>query len=460
MRGSSLLGVSLLAGVLFACKPSGPEQPWKPGMVYATPRDMSARGLLDRRGLIHAHSVYSHDACDDEPVKNGVRDPVCFDDFRRGLCQVQHDFVMLTDHRDAFTQTEFPDSLLYRADRGDQLVERNGKPVASFAACPDGSRALIMAGAEAGTMPVGLEGHVDGDRGDIYGRQDDEAIAALKAQGAVVLMAHTEAWKADQLAELPLDGFEMYNLHANSFASAGVLLELLLLNSEDPSQLPEPDLIVLPMWTEAPAYTTTWGRILSKGLKRVTTMGTDCHRNSFPALLKDGERGDSYRRMMIWFSNHLLIRPNADGAWDDLQLKEALKGGRLYGAFEIVGYPVGFDSYAEVGDRVAEMGEEISAAERPTLVVKKPAIQDLDPEAKAPELTLRILRATAEGWVEVAATRDPEAEELRAEVTEPGAYRAEVRMVPHHLSGQLGKYGPEVLARDLVWIYANPIYVR
>ena len=40
--------------------------------------------------------------------------------------------------------------------------------------------------------------------------------------------------------------------------------------------------------------------------RAVTTVGTDCHRNTFPQLLPDGERIDSYRRMMLW-TNDVLV---------------------------------------------------------------------------------------------------------------------------------------------------------
>lgn len=45
----------------------------------------------------------------------------------------------------------------------------------------------------------------------------------------------------------------------------------------------------------------------------MTTLGNDCHRDTFPQLLPDGERIDSYRRMMLWFTNHLLVRLRGDG---------------------------------------------------------------------------------------------------------------------------------------------------
>jgi len=35
----------------------------------------------------------------------------------------------------------------------------------------------------------------------------------------------------------------------------------------------------------------------------------------------------------------------------------------LYGSFDFMGYPVGFDYVARVGDAVHEMGEEVAVAQ-------------------------------------------------------------------------------------------------
>ena len=40
--------------------------------------------------------------------------------------------------------------------------------------------------------------------------------------------------------------------------------------------------------------------------------------------------------------------------------------------------------------------------------------------------------------------------------TQPGAYRAEVRMVPLHLREDLHDDAAAVLAKDFVWIYPTP----
>jgi hypothetical protein len=461
-RALALAAAGLVA--FAACSSDDAEEPvdsppsWQPGVVYSTASNAELRGMRDLRGPIHAHSVHSYDACDNQPKDaTGAIDEPCFDDFRRGLCQSKHDFVMLTDHRDSFEETEFPESLLYRPARGDRLVERGGGPAASWAACPDAPPLLVLAGAEAGTMPVGLERHAApaAERHELYGAKTPESIEALRAAGAVVLVAHTEGWSVEELAELPLDGFEMYNVHFNAIVSAIDLIGMTRMAADAPEELPHPDLTLLPIVRELGDYLERWGSVLARGKRRVATLGTDCHRNSFPDPMPDGERLDSYRRMLIAFSNHLLVRPEPDGSWDDRHLKDALRAGRLYGSFDYLGYPAGFDFHALEADAPREMGEQASLAQAVKLVLRRPRVERLDPAAKPPEISARILRAREGGWDEVAAG----GEDLSLAVSEPGAYRAEIRMRPHHLVPYLASFGHLVEQRDFVWIYSNPIYV-
>jgi hypothetical protein len=434
---------------------------WKPGVRYPTERSPGARGLLDRRGLIHAHSAYSHDACDGQPHDDaGAYDQGCFGEFRKGLCDQQMDFVMVSDHRDSFARNEFPEVLLFRPAEGDTLIERGGAPVANRLACPGRDPVVLLAGTESGTMPVGLERHLPGtpdERYEAYGGTSAEAIAAYKPLGAVNLMQHTEDWSVEQLTTLPIDGFEMFNLHANAYLGAGALIGLLKLLKNDDPGLPHPDLVILPAISEDPVYLATWGSVLARGAHRVTTMGTDCHRNSFPQILPDGERIDSYRRMMGWFSNHLLVRPEADGSWDDASLKQALSAGRLYGAFEVLGTPVGFDYLAvSADDAPHEMGETVSVSSGITLNVTVPRVSHLDPAAEPPALTARILRAREGGWDVITSS----AQSISLPVADPGVYRAEIRMTPRHLASSLGDYADSVGRNgDMVWIYSNAIYV-
>ncbi len=458
-----LFSALLMAGC--RSKPSVDPQPpviWTPDDVYRAPGADAPRGLLDLRGVIHSHSPYSHDACDNAPrdPETDAIDEVCFDDLRRGICQVRHDFLMLTDHAESFARTPYPDVLLYRADRGDTLVEREGHPVANWVTCGEGERTLVLAGTETGTMPVGLEEHVapdEAERRRIYGSTDPADMEILKAHGGVVLANHTEGWEDSELIDKPFDGFEMYNIHANVFLNMDKALELLVTLKDHPERLPHPELILLVLISEDPVYLGRWSRVLASGVHRVTTMATDVHRNTFRDLLQDGERIDSFRRIMRMFSNHLLVRPMADGSWDDRSLKEALRAERLYGAFETLGFPVGFDYHAEAAGSTYEMGESVSLTAQPRLVVHQPKVEHLDPSVRAPEIETRIYRATPEGFEQVASSHDAT---LSFDPSVPGAYRAEIRMKPWHLVGYLGDYDYLVEDQDFVWIYSNAIYVE
>src|SRR5690242_19544131 len=97
--------LALIAGAALACS-SGGSSPgttsghatgsggggpsptgWRPGVVKPGIGDAGPRGFLDLRGIIHAHSVYSHDACDGaprDPSTDAINQP-CLDDFRRDL---------------------------------------------------------------------------------------------------------------------------------------------------------------------------------------------------------------------------------------------------------------------------------------------------------------------------------------------------------------------------------------
>lgn len=455
MRRALIIGGVVLA----ACTPvkqGDPPTYWTPGTVLSQSRAVNARGFVELRGLVHAHSIYSHDACDGAPHdENGVYNQPCLADFRAGVCTTQHDFFFLTDHGDSFSTNEFPDVLLFDASKGDALLTRNGGPVANRIKCPSGSTALVMAGTETGTMPVGLEGHVGARE---YGRQDNDQLDAYRAANGVTLVPHLEDWTDDQLTDMHLDGFEMFNLHRAALQNAGVAADLLFnyVEAGKLDELPHPDLFLASFTLDDPLYMQRWGTVMSRGQHRVTTFGSDCHQNTFPDKLQDGERIDSYRRMMAAFSNHLLVRPKPDGAWDDADLKDALRSGRNFGVFEFLGYAEGFDFSAREGSTTKELGETASLSAGVTLVAKMPHVRDLDPAGEQPTLTLLLYKARDGGWDEVARTTGAS---LEFTVTEAGAYRAEVRMVPRHLRPWANQH-LEFFRLERPWVMSSALYVQ
>ena len=435
---------------------AGPfADPWT---VRATSEMVPVRGYKLQHGIVHNHSPYSHDACDDEPFIDGVRNEQCFEDLRAGMCETRQDFVFLTDHDNLFADYEYPEVLLYA--EGDALIERNAEPVANRVACPGGHEVIVAAGTESGMMPIGLEHHVGetiAERHLWYDQIDEEAVRAFQAAGALVFLQHTEGWPVETVLGLPIDGIEVYNLHQNMMENLGAAAELALLLESDPEGLPEVEVAIIALLQENPADLYRWALAVQQG-PMPAVLATDAHRNVFPNPSPDGERVDSFRRMMHWFSNYVLVP--ADAEVDDAVLKEAIGHGRMYGAFEVMGYPVGFDFRAEASGAVFEMGDSVPAGDGPELVLQIPTIYRLDPALDPPEIVGRILKAEADGsWSEI----DRGTQDLRVGVT-AGAYRAEVRMVPVHLLPWLGDKPaydiPDKYLTELPWIYANPIYVE
>jgi hypothetical protein len=172
-------------------------------------------------------------------------------------------------------------------------------------------------------------------------------------------------------------------------------------------------------------------------------------------MLRDGERGDSYRRVMRWFSNVVLASDRSD----PVAIEDALRAGRVFVAFELMGTPAGFDVHAEnPGQDPVELGGTVSAAAGATLEVAVPAVLDLDPTLPSPTISARILHIPPGGEPTVVA--EGAGPTLSAPLDAPGAYRVEIHIVPLHLSSYLGTLGPAYAEKTHPWIYASPIYVE
>jgi len=85
-----------------------------------------------------------------------------------------------------------------------------------------------------------------------------------------------------------------------------------------------------------------------------------------------------------------------------------------------------------------------------------PSVDGMDPRRTKPALKARILRAIEGGFEEVAVGEG----NLSFTPTVAGAYRSEIRIIPHHLKEDLNDDATEVLAHDYPWVYSNAIYVR
>jgi hypothetical protein len=419
------------------------------------------RGRKLVRAIIHVHSPLSHDACDDQENLEEATGPEsieCLQHLRDALCSVHVDVAMLTDHSPYVNEVSFEDMLLIQP--GDEAVmDDSGATIANRITCPDdGHEVLLTAGSENALMPVGLRHHpAMGDPATIgmaYDASGPEAVLAFQAAGALVLQNHPEDYTETELAAIGLDGVEIFNLHATLDPRIRTLLEIEdadyiadLLDYVDRRNNPAPDLLWMTFFETSPAYARRWDSLIADGQRVVGTAGTDSHENSFPDLLKDGERMDGHRRMMRWFSNHLLV----DGEITPDSVHEALATGRLYVAYEAYGSPVGFDFFAETTEASFDMGDEVPVGA--TLHVVRPTLPTDYPQDPAPTITLRILQSDPDGAVEVAAG---DTDELTHVITEAGSYRAEVRILPEHTRPFLD--GRDHLIRERPWVQSNHIH--
>ena len=455
-----------MAACLAGC--SDPAPPAPPARSRQLPPAATAfgshRGLSPVRGIIHLHSPFSHDACDGMPrdEQTGAVDEACLADLRAGLCASRVDYASLTDHDDSMADEDFETLFLQRGD--DEMIrDGTGAPVASRIHCDNGHDVLCFVGGENELMPIMLRGHPAGtvsERHDIYNAYDATTSQLFRSLGGLSWVAHTEGRSVDELRALDLDGLELYNLHANidpnirqddlGLDPATAIQAAAEFADPNPSG-PEPDLALIAFLEPSPAV-QRWDTLLGEGRHISASAGTDAHQNALPIAMRDGERGDSYRRMIRWFSNVALVGDPSD----PLAIEDALASGRMFVAFELFGTPSGFDMVATSAGGDVEIGGTLNVADGATLQVTLPTVYELDPSLPPPAIRARILRVDSAGTTDVAAGDQAT---LMAALDSPGAYRVEVLITPHHLAPYLGRFD-EYAAREQVWIYSNPIYVE
>ena len=427
---------------------------YDPTWVVSTDVLPKIRDYTDIRGIIHSHSIYSHDACDNEPVGNTL----CLEQKRRAFCDTKQDYIMLTDHPDRFAEIEFPDVLLYDPAAGDVLLDDDeSRSYANRLACADGTSVTLFAGFEDDLMPIHMHRHaVESvpDRYDLYNRRDADAADALRTAGGYVVVNHSEQWSVDELVALAPDGIEVFNLHAaidptiRPYLDVGgwdVILDLFGFLNDDG----HPELAIISFWPETTAWSDRWDAMLAHQ-RCLGIAATDDHRNALPFVLSDGDRADSFRRMEHWFSNHLLVEDE-----EPATIADALDHGRLYLAFEYLGIPIGFDFHLADGETVYEMGDVAPASSTLGAVVSIPEGYAIDPDAIQPTIRARVIHVASSG----ARSEFEVVEGETIAAASPGSYRAEVWIVPTHLLPYLGA-DPWVYVKEYPWVLSNPVYVE
>ncbi len=445
-----------LLTLLIACAPDLPLDetvPWSKVRAPLASVGGAPRGWVPLRAIVHLHSPYSHDACDGEGWVDGSLDEDCLADLRAGLCDAAIDVAFVTDHPNHASWQSFSDLLLARGD--DVPIERGGRVIGNEVRCASGHRVAWRVGIEDGVMPVALEAHVHDDaeaRHRLYNGTGAESVEAVHAAGGAVFVPHIESRAASHLEALQTLGalgVEIFNLHA--MFAPNLRAEHLGLDPWgwladaspfiDPDGTTEPDLLFLAVLQDQAPSLAKWDALLARG-PSVGVAGTDAHQNTIPAVLRDGERGDSYRRMLSWFSNVLLAESaDADAA------EAALRAGRAYVAFEALGTPRGFDFRLVADGQTYEMGSDAPPG---VLVVGCPRLAPGSPRGvESPEILVHILR-DGHPWATGCGLHPADG---------PAVYRVQVDVVPHHLRPFLGP-DPEPWLRPYPWLRSNPIRVH
>ncbi len=438
----------------------GPFVPiaWDHGQPELT---RQVRGLREIRAIVHLHSHWSHDACDGDPQPAGVPDEDCLADLRYALCTTRIDVAFVTDHPTHAEESDLEGRLLNRED--DELVLNDaGDAIGVWMTCDDGHRTLMLPGLEDDLMPLGQEFDVDG----AANTRTPENVELLRDAGAVVWHAHTEERTLEEMEPLGLDGVELYQLHANldpdnrelmglePFGYLGDVAPFFFPEANGILDPPHPDLAPLGFLEPNPIAAD-----ILEGLGQTQhvgmTAGTDAHQNVFPTDAWDGERIDSYRRMMRWFNNRLRVEPPLSPE----SAKAALLAANNHAVMEVFGTPLDFDFVAERDGEQFHIGAEITRNDTPLrMQVTLPTLDDRAPRGPSePELRAILYRADADGrhivqeWTEG---------DIDIAATEAGVYRVEIYITPLHLEPYLGEVSVDYVSREKLWIQTSPIFVR
>lgn len=168
----------------------------------------------------------------------------------------------------------------------------------------------------------------------------------------------------------------------------------------------------------------------------------------------DGERMDGHRRLLKWISNHLLVN---DVTFADE--KDAVRNERNFVVVEGLGFTVATTSTPTPAAAWSAWARPARwcRARRPSTCRYPPLHPSAPGGGPADELTIKLKRVLPGGQDEVVATGVDAS--LAFAPTAPGAYRAEVWMVPNHLTPHLGPTRETYLV-PTPWILTNHLYLQ
>jgi len=445
--------------VLIAIEVGCQSSSWNKSLPFS--QDLgSHRGYRLARTITHLHSPISYDACDEG-------NPNCLNNLRSALCDNHIDFAFLTDHPNRMASTDFSD--LHLSLPGDQSLLLNGNVIGNQFSCNDSQKVQVMAGYEDKLMPIGMTKHLDPDseiRNSLYGQSTSDLVSRLQTEtNAIVMVPHTESRTNEHLANLGMNGIEIYNLHSNinptirtNFLGMDYFSGLVDLSVYwvDPYARQQPDLAFISFLKVSPIYAKKWDYLISNGKQIVGIAGNDSHQNFFSGIANDGDRVDSHRRLTRWIVNYFLV--------NDMTLSEvkgSISSGKGWVVFEGFGTPVGIDFYAKNGDSTAEIGGSLSFQNGNSKIhAEIPTLHNESPQSGSKPLVIIHLKKVAlDSSGNESEVANSVGTSLDYTVDGAGAYRIEIGIVPLHLINYIG-FKKQLVTQEMPWLISNHIYIQ
>ncbi len=413
---------------------------WKELALRRQPVQLKT-GWTEFRGVVHSHSELSHDSL--------VTFPEIVEAMHKARCQ----FILLSDH---FIDGKADYSLGWKGVHDGVLFVRGYEMQEGF-------------------FPWGIPD------GTVFSREDDPPALAkrIREMGGILCLGHNEAMRPWEIPEI--DAMEIYNIHTDFLDE--------MIDKYSRIETIKDFLINLPVYSDQTfrGIFDPWvlGMVAQKWdeqlkYRKITAVAAnDCHQNvglrgiytgndslmlidtghqepekkiaefRLNALTRPllrwcfGELAperqlfridlDPYERSSRFVNTHLLASELTEPA-----LMDALRAGRAFVAFNMIGDAEGFAFVAEGGGKQVTMGESIRLS---------PGLK-LRAESPLPCHFTLVKRGKA--------VTSQEGTAFEFDVSEPGKYRIEAALP---IPGELTITGEEVLQNMAPWVITNPIEV-
>lgn len=353
----------------------------------------------DYKGVVHVHSLL------------GGHSTGSFSEIIEAARQNGLGFVVMTEHPSATIDTA---EMTLKGMQGGVLFI-NGNEASTAAS----DRFLVLPGSPqartSGTRPT------------------QDFITQEKAEGRLLFLAYPLEFRSWETAE-GYHGIEVYNLYTN----ARRINPLVMFFDGLWSYGSYADLLFTRFYERPSESLRRWDDLNSAGPRRLVALaGNDAHQNVGVHLGDAGGKRylgillDPYSRSFQIVRTHALLEKERALTTDSLL--DAIKRGRCYIAFDLLGDATGFRFYARSGGQSAVMGDSLA-------LVEGGARLSITTPIRSRIVLFRNGQKAGEA---------PEATGAEFTVSERGVYRVEV---------YLDALGSSF--RDRPWIISNPIYIE